>query len=680
VPPHAAGVDVALEKLVVPPLVAAGAVFPVRVVVRNPPPARPAVLGFAVDGEATGDVRLVLQPGVNAVEVPYRMTGAGGHRLRVEVSVAGDTLPGNDYREAPVTVGGKPRLLLVSARPHPAPAAALAAKGISVTAVPPDRFPERLNALLGYQCVVFEDVTARSVSPRALDTLERYVRDFGGGFIAAAGARTFGDAGFKRTPLARLLPVTIEPHRPPHAQREPLALFILIDRSNSMGYSIRNRLQRSDTESKLAYAKRAALAVVAQLHDTDLVGLIVFDSEPFEVAPLRSLKENRPLLTTDIPRLQPGGGTDFYDALDSARKQLIASGATTKHVMLLTDGDTNRGAADHYPLIAELAKAGISVTTIRIGDDAVNLKLLTDISGRTGGQFHHVERLETLPALLLRDTSEAMARGAGTDEHFVTRIAGASQVLRGLTSQALPAVDDYAYTRLKPGADLLLSVQSRRVPDPLLGVWRYGLGRVAAFTASPDGDAAGWVRWDGFAKLWSQLVRWTMRDETAWDYALAVRRAAGQTTLHVQTFDDLDGGVFMARLFPDPDHPVGVALVPRGPRLFTGRLPSLPGGHYPLMLIKRDPDHAVHERTELISVPGQDEEPQEEFETRRPNLPLLHALTAGTGGALNAEASAVADRQAGSRQARRSLDWLFIPAAMGLLLVDIGVRRLAVPI
>ena len=35
-----------------------------------------------------------------------------------------------------------------------------------------------------------------------------------------------------------------------------------------MGYHIRNRLERSEEESKLAYAKRAALAVVQQLKDS----------------------------------------------------------------------------------------------------------------------------------------------------------------------------------------------------------------------------------------------------------------------------------------------------------------------------------------------------------------------------------------------------------------------------
>jgi len=679
VPPHAAAADVAVEKLAVAPLVAEGSVFPVRVTVRNQGKARPATLRFTVDGAAVGEQSIMLQPGLNAVEIPYRMTAPGSHRVRAEVSAAGDAIAGNNYRETAVMVGGKTRVLLVSARPGSSLANVLERKGISVTAIAPAEFPAQAGDLIGYHCVIFEDVTAAGFPPRRLEALERYVKDFGGGFIVAAGERTFGDAGFKKTAVERLLPVTLEPHRPPRAERETLGLFILIDRSNSMGYHIRNRLERSDTESKLAYAKRAALAVVGQLKDNDMVGLIAFDSQPFEVSALRVLKDDRATLQQDIPRLQPGGGTDFYDALESARTQLVESRVNTKHIILLTDGDTNRGAADHYPLIAALAKADISVTTIRIGDDTVNLTLLHDISSRTAGQFYHVENVETLPELLLKDTTEALGQAPQRDERFVPRMGGVSQALRGIKQNDLPSLHGYAYARAKPGSDVLLFVLSRDKKDPVLAAWQYGLGRVVTFTAGLDDDAEMWVGWDGFGKFWSQLVRWTVREQTPWDYALDVRRSEGQTTLTVRSFADVDDGVLMARLFPSADHGVDVPLVPRAPRELTALLPQLPGGRYPLTITRRSRNQDVNQRTDLVTVPDRDEAPQEEFAADAPNLALLNALTAGTGGALDVPIRNLVGRQPGTRRLDRPLDWLFVPAAMLLLLADVGLRRLGNP-
>jgi Ca-activated chloride channel homolog len=676
VPPRAGGADVALEKLVVAPLVAEASAFPVRVILRNPARARPATLSLFVDGAQQGAVPLTLQPGLNGVEIPYRLKEPGSHRLRAQVAVAGDAIPGNNYREVTVMVGGKSRALLVTSRPRSSLAGVLERKDISVTTMAPSEFPSQVEDLVGYHCVIFEDVTATGFTARRLEALERYVKDFGGAFIVAAGERSYGDPGFKKTPVERLLPVTLEPRRPPRAEREPLALFILIDHSNSMGYHIHNRMERSETESKMAYARRAAMAVVKQLKDTDLVGLIAFDSEPFVVSPLEPLKEDRALLEEDIPRLQPGGGTDFYDALDMARAQLVASRINTKHIMLLTDGDTNRGAADHYPLIAALAKADISVTTIRIGDDTVNLSLLHDISSRTGGQFYHVENVETLPELLLKDTTQAVAQAPRGVEHFAPRIADPSQVLHGIPANDFPDLTGYAYARAKPGADLLLYLLARDKKDPLLGVWQYGLGRVAAFTASLDDDAETWIGWDGFGKLWSQLVHWAVREQTPWDYALDVERVDGQTTLHVHSFDDGDDGVLMGRLFPSPEHPVDVALVPRAPRDFAARLPSLPGGRYPLTITKRSGNREVNQRTQIVAVPDRDEEPQEEFAASQPNLALLERLAAATGGAVDAPLRTVVGRRPGTRRVGQPLDWLLVPLAMLLFLADVGVRRL----
>jgi len=87
--------------------------------------------------------------------------------------------------------------------------------------------------------------------------------------------------------------------------------------------------------------------VIDQLGPRDLVGAIAFDSEPYELGALLPLAEGRAALGAKISQLQYGGGTDFKAALDAARRSLIAAGRRVRHVILLTDGDTNRSAADH---------------------------------------------------------------------------------------------------------------------------------------------------------------------------------------------------------------------------------------------------------------------------------------------------------------------------------------------
>src|SRR5439155_15397853 len=83
------------------------------------------------------------------------------------------------------------------------------------------------------------------------DALARWVAG-GGALIAAGGAHLFGDGGFAGTALERVLPVEFQSERPEPREREPIALYLLIDRSNSMGYASGPDLPYG---AKMEYAK-----------------------------------------------------------------------------------------------------------------------------------------------------------------------------------------------------------------------------------------------------------------------------------------------------------------------------------------------------------------------------------------------------------------------------------------
>ena len=343
-PPQTEGPDVNVETLDHPALVSAGMTFALQVTVRNRGRTRSATLQLRLDGKELGEERIQLEEGLNVLEIPYQIHDPGGHRIRVEVVVDEEAeeegVRRNKVVDSAISVGPKPRILILNQGEASALEPILEHKGFA----PELRAAEELEVddLLKFNAVILEDLDGRSLSSIVLQNLAEYVEVYGGGLIVAGGENTYSDPQFRETALESLLPVTLEKRRPPRAEREPMALVLLIDRSNSMGYHFQNRLQRSRDQSKLIYAKKAALAVLRQLKDNDLVGVFAFDSQLFEIAALRKVRRNRSVLRRDIPRLQPGGGTDFYEALRSARRQLKASRAATKHVILLTDGDTNR--------------------------------------------------------------------------------------------------------------------------------------------------------------------------------------------------------------------------------------------------------------------------------------------------------------------------------------------------
>jgi Ca-activated chloride channel family protein len=674
VPPQRQAADVRLDKVIAPPLVGMDAAVPIRVIAQNHGRLRAAVLNLYLDDVIADSSAVELQPGRNALTLTTQFGDTGSHRLRAELAVDGDPSPANNTRDVGITIRGRTRVLVLTPRPQSVIADALTRKGLTAI-VQPANAPITLAALLSHHAVVLEDVTAADLAKPTADVLDTYVAEYGGGLIVAGGAGTFGDPELSHTALRRLLPVTLEPHRPRQGSREPLALFLVIDRSNSMGYNSRIGTLRDG--EKLRYAKEAALAVIRQLKDQDRVGVIAFDSQPHEIAPLAALRDTRQQLEDMIPRLVENGGTDFYDALVLAREQLIASRVNRRHIILLTDGDTNRAAPGEYrALTHDLSADKISVTTIRIGDNTVNLKLLKDISSETGGEFHYVQDAEMLPELMLRETTRALSPGTGTEQYF-PRLGAPTQALQGIDEPQLPPLGAYAYAQPKDGAETLLQVTRLERRDPLLAAWQYGLGRVAAFTASPTDDAEEWMHWAELTKFWSQLVHWTAREHTDDEVAIDARRVDGAAEILIRTFGPTaDGAALFGRLQVDDTTSRNLELTAREPRTFSATVLDLPAGRYPLTLVKRTASGAVSQQTQLVTIPQVDEGSDGELAAATPNIALLTQITAATGGTMNPPARALTDRPLGTAAAAYALDWLFLPLGMALFLADTALRKL----
>ena len=322
----------------------------------------------------------MLKPGLNRFELPYRMDRAGAYLMSAEVSVAPPRIALNSRVEAAISVAGAPRILIVSATPPESLVTALKLRNYQIDFVSPRSLSEHPADYLPYQLVILDDLSEGSITPGPQHAINRYVADYGGGLVATGD--TLREETLAGGDLEKALPVKFMP-QPPPPSREPIAVYLCIDRSNSMSYDSRYPAVRDG--ERIRYAKEAAIALLRQLDDTDFAGVIAFDSQPYVLAHLQPLSEDRGELENRIDRLQPGGGTDFKDALEIAEREILQSGIPVRQVILLTDGDTNRQYHDHDDLIAEFARQHIPVSTIRIGPDLANLELLQDFAQATGG-------------------------------------------------------------------------------------------------------------------------------------------------------------------------------------------------------------------------------------------------------------------------------------------------------
>ena len=141
-----------------------------------------------------------------------------------------------------------------------------------------------------------------------------------------------------------------------------LDLVLALDVSGSMGIG-------DLRPNRLEAAKRVAARFVAT-RTTDRLALVAFAGEAYSLAPLTT---DYALLTEELSSLKLGliadDGTAIGTALGVCINRLRGSGAKSKVIVLLSDGENTAGALDPL-LAAQLAHAyGIRLYTIGLGQD-----------------------------------------------------------------------------------------------------------------------------------------------------------------------------------------------------------------------------------------------------------------------------------------------------------------------
>ncbi len=616
-----------------------------------------------------GRVPLRVGPGRSVVDAVVRAGPPGHYGISIDLEAPGDITSLQGTRTASLTVLGPPRVLLIS---HKSSLEALLEDAGFLVERRADLSGVEPKDLAPFHAVVLGEVSSDDLPHRAQVALESYVRDLGGGLVLAAASGLVADENLKDSPLARLLPVEIEKQKPRKRVRQPLALFLIIDRSSSMTYGLQlNELQ----PTRIAYARDAALTLIEQLEDRDHVGAAAFDTETSLLSAIEPLAKNREQLTDMIARLVPSGGTDFKEALEIGTRQLLSSSIPTKHIILLTDGASIRPKAEHDALIEGLSKSDVTVTSIRIGDDKDSYDLIKNIAESTDGHFYHVKDSTSLPDLMISDTRRRAGRedDGPKDVAFRPRIRSAkTEALGGLQTKDMPLLRTFATVPLKDGAQEWMGADHRHKPAPILAGWQNGLGRVAVFTANPTRE---WQSWGQVQRFWSQLIRWAARPESAEELRLAVQNQRGRSMLEIDTFDREEGSSLLVRLFGRDGGTHELRPTPIRARHYEVELPSLDTIEPRVEIAMERGGKVVFTRDEWLPQASAAAQARREDPEAEPNLALLAQIAEITGGSVNPSVEQILTRAPADRQITFPLAYWLALGAFGLALVDIGVRQ-----
>jgi len=171
-----------------------------------------------------------------------------------------------------------------------------------------------------------------------------------------------------------------------------LALAVLFDRSGSM------------QGRPIEMARAAAKAAADGLHTGDYLEVIAFDSAPARVVPMTKMGSEREKATAKIEKIQAGGGTQFFAALDMVYQDLADVSTCRKHVVFLSDGMAP--TAGIKELVQAMVAESITISTVGLGS-SVDVVLLRQISDIGGGRFYSVSDPDKLPAIFAADVLAA---------------------------------------------------------------------------------------------------------------------------------------------------------------------------------------------------------------------------------------------------------------------------------
>jgi Mg-chelatase subunit ChlD len=689
--------EVAVEQVDAPREAKAGSTIPVRIVLNAAGPAR-GFLTLTMDDQivdlspnAPGDARQVtLEAGLNIERVEVELDDRRVHRFRAvfepetgadaagRVAPLADTVAENNAGEAFTLSPGRGSVLIVDGVGNGEElgqggtlARTLTLAGLQVRLVPASAVPADLLALQEFDAVVLQNVPADAVPEPAQVALAAYVQDLGGGLLMTGGPTSFGAGGWKGSKLEPILPVRLD--LPERLIASQVAIVFVLDNSGSMW-----RYVMGSMKSQQEIANDAAAMAIRTLEKSDQVGVITFNNSLNELVPL-SPNANPEENAKQVLGIMSGGGTNAYPAIERAGEWLKDVKAKHKHIVVLSDGRSQR-ANDLPDLCGRLAADDIKISTIGVGDDA-DASTMALMARRGGGETYYVVNPNTLPQVFVKAVRVVRTPLIREEPFTPVVLGGGSTLTAGLAS--LPELGGLSLTQVRTEATVINAVLTPG-GEPVLAHWQAGLGAVAAFTSDTHEWAKAWIGSPVYENFWVRIIRGIARPaDTVQNLVATARSVDGGVRIRLTTQgtqwqdqEELSARVTLYSPGGGPE-PREMAMQPVGPGEFEAVVPASMSGSY-VALIK--PAQGSKLLAPLIT--GVSLNQGAEYRFRTSNAKVMEEIARRSGGrvvSLVDPRGAKLFERSGivPRETLLPLWHSLVFVLVGMLLIDIANRRVA---
>jgi len=606
--------EIAVEKIALPANARRGQPFEMRVVLGNDAPqgSQRSVAGQLRIVRKTGQreetivtQEVVVPPGKRVFTISEEIDQPDFYTYEAHFSPAdpaADGMTQNNQASAFSHIRGKGHVLLIEnwdqQGQHDHLVERLRSEDIAVTITPSNQLFTSLAELQRYDCVVLANVSRSSgndgdnftsFSNDQISMLVRNTREMGCGLIMLGGPDTYGAGGWTNTELEKAMPVDFEIK---NTKVVPVGALVMIMHAGEM--------PRSNY-----WQKKIAFESIKILGGRDYCGLVQWNGTDQWLwgqsqGGLIRVGPNRKMMMARTDRMTIGDMPQFDPAMKMAATAFAGiKDASVKHMIIISDGDPSPAT---NATLKRLKQLQVKVSTVavnshgRIGSDEMRR-----IADATEGKYYVVRSAKALPKIYQRE-ARRIARPLVYEREapFRPGITAQHEILQGV-EEGVPPITGFVLTTVKENPLVEVLLQS---PQPtlaknatVLATWTYGAGKAVALTTDAGIRWADrWSQWDGYDKLFSQMVRWAMRPTgDLGNLSVATNVGEGKTQVVITALDSdeeflNDQSMSGTVVAPDMTS-IPMSIEQTAPGRYVGEFPSDIAGSY-LIVVTPGPGRA----------------------------------------------------------------------------------------
>ncbi|MBI4141527.1 VWA domain-containing protein [Candidatus Woesearchaeota archaeon] len=395
------------------------------------------------------------------------------------------------------------------------------------------------NNLKDYYAIIINNLPA-STANTFVDQLHEYITD-GNGMLSTGGKQSYELGEYRHSMFETLLPVFVGT---PEKKPGDINIVLVIDISGSTGTAYASG-KAVDVEKALA------VGVLKDLAAEENLAVIAFNTAAYVISDLSKVYE-KVNLEDRIASLKDGGGTLIGIGLIKAISLLdVVTGS--KNIILISDGKT-QGESVAMEAAKAAANKGIKIFTIGVGPQT-NEEVMRTIADITNGVYFRANDQSRLK-LIFGERDEKQQEGNTKKltilnaNHFITQ---------GLEVNATV----YGFNDVTPKTTSRLLVTTN-AGDPILTVWRLGLGKAATLSSDDGTGWAGELLKKPDSKLLTRTINWLIGDpdRKSKEYIEArdtrinepteiIVKSETQPTAKELTFYKIDEDLYSATITPD---------------------------------------------------------------------------------------------------------------------------------